>query len=276
MMGCCSSSSCVFHTICYNAADILQSRTLTETTRPFAIYCTEPEYPFCRTWVFESPHVTNFGCGPTSETINNVSDYAWWTEQGLATLHTQYLTTVGDKLVSEYAHSFSSVPTSIAMGASQALTPSSQSTRTTSTSEATAGASESTKSSTSSGAIAGGVVGGVAGGAAMVLGGIFLWRRRKQNELARTSPDTPGSGGDYQSVLGNHIGHSGMEMQSPMEVESNDPSHRYSEVPGTVTSDRAFEMHADPNAQVKAGFELDASSKDWTAELPADYHRPLN
>ncbi|KAJ5615332.1 hypothetical protein N7537_000446 [Penicillium hordei] len=231
LVGCCSSNTCGFESVCYNAAQGTATPSLTLGSTASFLFCTDPILPSCATYTWPGADLTDYVCD-TSTFVSNVYIAGAWgeAEDGTILLATQFITMVDNDVMSMHSSSYdasTSVPK-----------PTHQATPTTITQQ-TASSSGSSGSSTSAGTIAGSVVGGVAGAGMIGADVIFLlWKRRKSHQQ-----DGLNEQGNIQYESSDHVGKG---MQQPVEVEANDPVHKNAEAPRSIPHNVSQE--AGPNA----------------------------
>lgn len=246
LVGCCSSDTCGFESVCYNAAQVTATPSLTLGNTAFSLFCTDPIRPSCATYTWPGADLTDYVCDAATF-VSNIYTVGTWgeAEDGTILLATQFITKVDDDVMSMHSSSYD-VSTSVPKPNHQATLNVA-----TTTAQQTVSSSGSSSSSTSAGTIAGSVVGGVVGAGIIGAGVIFLlWKRRKSHQ--QDGLNEPGNI-RYESVPKDQSDHVGKGMQQPAEVEANDPVHKIAEAPGNTPHNVSQE--AGPNT--------------FIAELPA-------
>lgn len=270
LIGCCSGSDCRFQTTCFGASDISKSPKLTNSKNSFSLLCTNSKAPACVTFVYSDLSVTDFGCGATGDLLDvytsafdNIN-----TRRGTITRDDLYLTGVSDEDVSSYTASWASRT----HGQSRlAASPQAHSTQ-------TSAAKPTDFGSSSTPSIVGGVVGGVAGGIAITLAGVFLFWKRKKSKKAKAQAAAgakPSGSQGYQNVPDSISSQSGTEMRAPVELASNDPSHRLTEAQGSTPAHEMATTPANPPVDTTNGIAVEHTTghdaRQIIAELPADH-----
>ncbi|KAK0651707.1 hypothetical protein B0T16DRAFT_85173 [Cercophora newfieldiana] len=158
VMGCCSRNNCVAETQCFNRA---QSRSFTGDDGGRIRLCSDSRAPFCATGRFTNGAFSSYTvlfCDASSSRTYSLSYFS--------------PTKASSTRSSSRSASRSSSSSSI----------SSSSTTETPTPTPPASETQAPASSSPAGAIVGGVVGGIAAIGLIVLGAIFLWRRKSRDD----------------------------------------------------------------------------------------------
>ncbi|KAJ5679858.1 hypothetical protein N7462_008102 [Penicillium macrosclerotiorum] len=255
MVGCCLDGDCSFETVCYDSSKISATPSLTGLDDPFAILCTQSDYPSCVTYSYSDLGIVDYQCAYTSD---YTTMYAWATANGVTGATEIYTTvamsTINDAGLSSYSSSYDSKYGTTTKPSATHFAYSGNATQSPTATATNDGSSSS--SSTSTGAIAGGVVGGVAGAACIAGAAAFFLIRRRRYQRKQTGLNSMIQGG-YQSVPASHSPQ-GWEMQQPSEMESNEASQKYTEAPGSEGPQHPREI-----------YEMDTGGRDFIAELPA-------
>lgn len=299
MVGCCDGGKpedCAWETVCYNSKQVSATPSvLNYPTNIFALYCTESDYPDCRTWVYPQLDITDYGCDytKTTQTLALIAVVDTWdtnsasgsihsaTQAGTATttdLEAIYPTVAairpqvvdaswidiyvsGTAATSEKVDKATSVQISGSSSASETAT--SESDLSSSNSGSKSGGSS---KSTNTGAIIGGVVGGVVGAAGIAAAGFMFFLLKKKRKQAEAGAYQPGEGnGGTMPPPPPPLDDVAMAMPQPMhEVEGNTPQ-KYAEVDG-YAAEHKFPSEVVGSDITGKTYEID--SRNYVAELP--------
>lgn len=250
LVGCCSGQHCGFESVCYNAAQVTATPSLTSGNIAFALFCTNSTSPSCGTYTWPGAALTDYVCDTTTF-VSNIYTVATWgePEDGTILWATQYITKIDDETMSMYS-SLYDTSTSVSKPNRQATSTRSITAATT-TAQPTASSSGSSGSSISSGTIAGSVVGSIACAGVIGAGVVFLlWKRRKSRQQDGLNDPAQVQ---YQSVPKDQSDHSEWGIQQAVEVEASDSVHKMAEAPGSTPHNASQEV----------------SSNAFIAELPS-------
>ncbi|KAJ5750222.1 hypothetical protein N7533_007250 [Penicillium manginii] len=296
MVGCCDGGkpeSCAWETVCYNRKQVSATPSvLNSPTNIFAIYCTESDYPECRTWIYPQLDITDYGCHDTKTTqtlaLIAVVDTTSATGGGVSATQPGTVTTTDleaiyptvaairpqvvdaswiDIYVSGTGATSQKVDKATSVGNSGSSSASATATSDSDLSSSNSGSkSGGSSKSTNTGAIAGGVVGGVVGAAGIAAAGFMFFLLKKKRKQAEAGAYQPGQGdGGAMPPPPPPLEDVAMTMPQPMhEVEGTTPQ-KYAEVDGYGAEHKLPSEIAGSEITGKA-YEMD--SKNSVAELP--------
>lgn len=238
MVGCCDGGKpedCTWETVCYNSEQVSATPSvLNYPTNIFALYCTDSDYPACRTWVYPQLDITDYGChySKTTQTIALIAVVNTWdtesatgnglsvtqaatgndlsaTQTGTGTtadLEAIYPTVaairpqvVDASWIDIYISGTAATSEKVDKATSVQTSSGSSSATETATSDLSSSTSGSksggSSKSTNTGAIVGGVVGGVVGAAGIAAAGfMFFLLKKKKKNQAEAGAYQPGEG----------------------------------------------------------------------------------